>query len=358
MFDRILNPGQEASIETPGFFMHTAEAAGGSQHAVPSLTDIPDIRVGHVTDPVGITGCTAVLCGAGAVASGEVRGAAPGTRETDLLHPGAFVQHAHAVLLAGGSAFGLAAADGVVRYLEERGIGFDAVVARVPIVPSAVIFDLAIGDPRARPDAAMGYEACVRATAEPVDEGSVGAGAGATVGKALGMDRAMKGGVGSWCVRLPGGPSVGALVVVNAYGDVVDEGTGEILAGARGPDGRCAGTSQVLLRGAPGMPFGGNTTLAVIVTTAALSKAQAWRLAVQGHAGLSRAIVPSHTLYDGDTVFVLATGRHEIGVGQSQELIQIGEAAAETVAESVRRAVRAARGLGGIPGHTDLAGCG
>ncbi len=297
-----------------------------------------------------------MLCEAGAVASGEVRGAAPGARETDLLHPAALVQHAHAVLLAGGSAFGLAAADGVVRYLEERGTGFDTGVARVPIVPSAVIFDLAIGDPRARPDAAMGYEACRRASADAVDEGSVGVGTGATVGKALGMDRAMKGGIGSWCVHLPGGSRVGALVVVNAYGDVVDEQTGEILAGVRGPDGRCLGTSQALLRGAPGMPFGGNTTLAVIATTAALSKAQAWRLAVQGHAGLSRAIVPSHTLYDGDAVFVLATGRDEIGAGQSQELIQIGEAAAQMTAEATRRAVRAARGLGGIPARADLSG--
>lgn len=321
-----------------------------------SLTEIPGIRVGHATDLVGLTGCTVVLCQAGTIASGEVRGAAPGTRETDLLHPGALVQQVHAVLLAGGSAFGLAAADGVVCYLEEHGIGFDAAVARVPIVPAAVVFDLAVGDPRARPNAAMGYEACLRATVDPVEEGSVGAGTGATVGKVLGMDRAMKGGVGSWCVHLPGGPSVGALAVVNAYGDVVDEGTGEILAGARGPDGRFVGTSEVLRSSAPGTAFGRNTTLAVIITTAALSKAQAWRLAVQGHAGLSRAIMPSHTLYDGDAVFVLATGRDEIGAGQSKELIQIGEAAAQTTAEAVRRAVRAARGLGGIPGRADLSG--
>ncbi len=318
---------------------------------MPSLTDIPGIRVGHATDPDGVTGCTVALCETGAVASGEVRGAAPGTRETDLLHPGSLVQRVHGVLLSGGSAFGLAAADGVVRYLEERGVGFDTGVARVPIVPAAVLFDLAIGSGQARPNPAMGYEACVRASTDPVEEGSVGAGTGATVGLALGMTGAMKGGVGSWSVRLPDGPLVGALVVVNAFGDVVDE-AGKILAGARRPDGRFANASELLLTRKPETVLGTNTTLAVVATTATLTKAQAWRIAVQGHAGLSRAIVPSHTLYDGDTVIVLATGAHEARPNEA-DLVRLGEATARAVAESVRRAVRAARGMGGIPGWPD-----
>jgi len=322
---------------------------------MPSLTDIPGIRVGHATDPVGLTGCTVVLREAGAVASVEVRGAAPGTRETDALHPSSLVQRVHAVLLAGGSAFGLAAATGVERYLEERGLGYDVGVARVPIVPAAVLFDLTIGDPRARPDAAMGYDACLRASSDAVEEGSVGAGTGATVGKLLGMAGAMKGGVGSWSVRLPDETIVAALVATNALGDIVDDRTGEIIAGAREPDGRFVRTADALLSRAPLVGFGTNTTLAVVATNATLTKTQAWRLAVQGHAGLSRAIVPSHTLYDGDTVFVLATGSQEATPDEAT-LIRLGEAAARVVAESTRRAVRAARGMGGVPGCVDMAG--
>lgn len=318
---------------------------------MPSLTDIPGIRVGHATDPVGLTGCTVVLCEAGATASGEVRGAAPGTRETDLLHPGNLVQRVHGVLLAGGSTFGLAAAAGVVRFLEERGAGFDAGVARIPLVPAAVIFDLRLGDPQARPDAEMGYAACAQATASPVDEGSVGCGTGATVGKVLGMAGAMKGGVGSWSVRLAHGPAVGALVVVNAMGDVTEE-RGEVLAGARDASGRFVRAWEALVQRAPDAAFGTNTTLAVVATDAAITKAQAWRLAVQGHAGLSRAIVPSHTLYDGDAVFALATGTHDAALEEA-DLIRLGEAAAQAVATAVRRAVRAARGLGGVPGLAD-----
>ncbi len=320
---------------------------------MPSITDIPGIRVGHATDPVGLTGCTVVLCEAGATASGEVRGAAPGTLETDVLHPGNLVQRIHGVLLTGGAAFGLAAAEGVMRYLQERGVGFDAGVARIPIVPAAVIFDLRIGSPSTRPNGAMGYEACQHASTEPVEEGSVGAGTGATVGKVLGMAGAMKGGVGSWSIALDDGPVVGALVVVNAIGDVVDE-RGNILAGTRDAGGRFVRASSALLARSPGGAFG-NTTLAVVATTAALTKAQAWRLAVQGHAGLSRAIIPSHTLYDGDTVFALATGSHE-GTPTETDLLGLGEAAATAVAEATRRAVRAARGMGGVPGAVDLTG--
>ncbi len=315
---------------------------------MPSLTDIPGIRVGHATDPVGLTGCTVVLCEAGATIAGEVRGGAPGTHETDILHPGNLVQQAHGVLLTGGSSFGLAAAAGVMRYLEEHNVGFDTRVARVPLVPAAVIFDLAMGDAHARPDAAMGYAACTSATTDPVEEGSVGAGTGATVGKVMGPERAMKGGVGSWSIRLYDGTIVGALVVVNALGDVVNE-RGEILAACRDADGRFVRAAEALTRRPPAAVFATNTTLAVIATSATMTQAQAWRTAIQGHAGLSRAIVPSHTSFDGDTVFVLATGAHG-----AADLTSQGEAAAQAVAEATRRAVRAARGMGGIPGYVDL----
>ena len=202
-----------------------------------NITDVPGIRVGHATDPVGLTGCTVVLCEKGAVGGVDQRGGAPGTRETDLLRPGHLVQEVHAVVLAGGSAFGLAAADGVMRYLEERGIGFNARVAKVPIVPAAILFDLDIGDPKARPTADMGYAACQTATAGPLEEGSVGAGTGARVGSILGAGRAMKSGIGGASVSPGGGLVVGALVAVNAFGDVVDPATNEILAGVRKP--RC-----------------------------------------------------------------------------------------------------------------------
>ncbi len=334
---------------------------------MPSITDVPGIRVGHATDLKGVTGCTVVLCEAGATVSGEVRGAAPGTRETSLFEPENLVEHAHAVLLTGGSAFGLAAAAGVEQYLEERGVGYDVRVARIPIVLAAVLFDLAIGDPKARPTPEMAVDACVRASADPVEEGSVGAGTGATVGKILAMAGAMKGGIGSWSIHIEDGPIVGALVAVNALGDVVDR-NGQVVAGARAPDGRFVRTGDALLTRAPLIGFGTNTTLAVIATSAKLTKAQARRIAVQGHAGLSRAIIPSHTLYDGDTVFVLSTGVHEdarvtapqTGLARDRageaDLIRLGEAAAQAVAEATRRAVRAARGMGGIPGYVDLFG--
>ncbi|MGH2376718.1 MAG: P1 family peptidase [bacterium] len=312
-----------------------------------SLTDVAGLRVGHATDPVGLTGCTVVLCEGGATASGEVRGGAPGTRETDVLHSGNLVQQVHGVLLTGGGAFGLAAADGVMRYLEERGVGFETRVARVPLVPAAVIFDLGLGDPRARPDAAMGYAACISATTDPVEEGSVGVGTGATVGKVMGPSGAMKGGVGSWSIRVHDGAIVGALVVANALGDIVDE-RGEILAGGRDADGRFVRSAESLIIRPPDTVFAVNTTLAVIATTAVLTKAQAWRIAVQGHAGLSRAVMPSHTLFDGDTVFVLATGTH----GRA-DFTSLGEAAAQAVAQATRRAVQTARGMGGVPGRAD-----
>jgi len=283
------------------------------------------------------------------VAGVDVRGSAPGTRETDLLRPMNLVRRVHAVLLTGGSAFGLAAADGVMRYLEERGVGLDVGIGgapRVPIVPAAVIFDLGVGDPRARPTAEMGYEACRRASTV-VEEGSVGAGTGATVGKLLGVSSAMKGGVGTWSVTLPSGAVMGALAVVNAFGDVLDDRTGAILAGARDPAGggflNMAKTLQATVL-PPGGGLGEHTTLAVVATNARLTKEEANWLARIAHDGLARVIAPVHTLYDGDTVFALSTGE------ASSNLLALGAAAVEVVAEAVTRGVRLAKSAGGVPG--------
>jgi L-aminopeptidase/D-esterase-like protein len=316
---------------------------------MPSITDIVGIRVGQATDAEGLTGCTIVLCEDGAVGGVDVRGAAPGTRETDLLRPMNLVQHAHAVLLTGGSAFGLGAADGVMRYLEERGVGFETGVPgvpRVPIVPAAVIFDLGIGSPHARPSAQMAYDAC-RSAGTAVEEGSVGAGTGATVGKLLGVGSAMKGGVGTWSVTLPDGAVVGALAVVNAYGDVLDDRTATILAGVRGPQGKgFLNMAHALLTGgaAPRAGIGESTTLVVVATSAQLTKEEANGLARMAHDGLARVIAPVHTLYDGDTVFALSLGR------AGADPISVGAAAVEVVAEATKRAVRTARGAGGVPG--------
>lgn len=315
---------------------------------MPQITDVPDITVGHATDLKAATGCTVVLCGQGAVGGVDVRGAAPGTRETDLLRPMNLVERVHAVLLAGGSAFGLAAADGVMRYLEERGVGFDAGVARVPIVPAAVVFDLAVGDPAIRPTPEMGYAAARVARSGPVEEGSVGAGTGATVGKLLGPASAMKGGAGTWALTLPGNVVVGALVVVNAFGDVVDDRTGEIIAGARDPaTGRFINTAQTVMSGRAPRGLGMHSALAVVATNARLTKEQANKLAQLGHDGLARTIVPVHTMFDGDTVFALSTG------DKDTDFTALGAAAVQTVAEAVKRAVRLAKGVAGVKGLGD-----
>ncbi len=315
---------------------------------MPQITDIPGITVGHASDAHAATGCTVVVCRQGAVGGVDVRGAAPGTRETDALRPMTLVERVHAVLLTGGSAFGLAAADGVVRYLEEQGIGFDAAVAKVPIVPAAVIFDLMLGGATVRPTAEMGYAATRAASRGPVEEGSVGAGCGATVGKLLGMRSAMKGGVGTWAVNLPGGVIVGALVVVNAFGDVLDEHTGQVLAGARDPaTGRFLNTADALIRGQRAPAFTANSTLGVVATNAALTKEQANKLAQLGHDGLARVISPVHTMIDGDTIFALSIGTAKA------DAMAVGAAAVQTIAESVERAVRLATGLAGIAGLAD-----
>ncbi len=312
-----------------------------------TITAVPNLLVGHYTDVERATGCTVVLTPQGARAGVDVRGFAPGTRETDALRPEKLVQEVHGVLITGGSAFGLAAADGVMRWLAEHDYGFDTGFGRVPIVPAAVLFDLMIGDPRAYPDADAGYQACEAASDAPVPMGNVGAGTGATVGKILGPRYAMKGGLGSARVKIGGGVTVGALVAVNALGDVVDPRTGEILAGARKPlVGGFVNTAQ-LLQGQLGQTIlnvvGGNTTLAVVATDAYLTKTQLTALASMAHDGLARAIRPVHTMLDGDTIFALSTG------DRKADPTAVGAAAVEALAEAVVRAVRAATPLHGFP---------
>ncbi|MEN3333682.1 MAG: hypothetical protein V7641_3047 [Blastocatellia bacterium] len=331
----------------------TLQAAG-------AITDVPGIRIGCAHDLAARTGCTVVLCEAeGATAGVDVRGAAPGTRETDLLNPENLVERVHAVLLTGGSVFGLDAACGVVRWLEERGIGFDTGVARVPIVPAAVIYDLAEGDARVRPDHLMGYDACERATNQRTEEGRVGAGAGATVGKLLGPAMASPGGIGTAAMKLANGTTVGALVVVNAFGDIIDPANGGILAGARSPQGGWLDTQHRIETGSPAQsdqkirdrkrqtdqhtasaasrhPFSviQNTTLAVVATDARLTKAQARKVAAMAHDGLARAIKPIHTMFDGDTIFALSTGSRQVDV------TIIGAVAAEVVSRAIVRVGR------------------
>lgn len=307
-----------------------------------TLTAIPGIRVGHWTDLEAATGCTVVLCPDGATAGVAVRGGGPGTRETDLLRPETLIQQVHAVVLSGGSAFGLAAADGVMRWLEEHDSGFDVVVTKVPIVPAAVLFDLPIGRHDVRPDAEAGYAACEAATTDPVAEGNVGAGTGATVGNLLGPLSAMKGGLGSASVRLGGGVTVGALAVANCLGDVVDPDTGEIVAGARSPDGTWLDTAARFIEMGANLRFG-NTTLAVVATDAQLTQAQCTAVANMAQTGLARVVRPAHTLLDGDTIFALSTGDKQADVSV------VGTAAAEAVCRAILHAVGAARTLHGIP---------
>ena len=315
------------------------------------LTDVPGVTVGHFTDTRRPTGCTVVLVEDGAACGVDVRGGAPGTRETELLDPVNMVPVVHGILLSGGSAFGLDAASGVMRHLEERGRGFAAGPARVPIVPAAVLFDLAVGDGRIRPDAAAGYAAARAATSGPVAEGSVGAGAGATVGKLWGMEHAMKGGVGTASIRLADGLVVAALVAVNAVGDIVDPADGRLVAGARTPEGRLRGSMRSLLAGeTPPALQGSNTTLGVVATNASLTKAQATRVATMAHDGLARAIQPVHTPWDGDTLFALGAGSRSVS-----ELL-VGALAAEATARATLRAVRLARGLPGLPSAGEIAG--
>ncbi|MEW6717186.1 MAG: P1 family peptidase [Chloroflexota bacterium] len=326
-----------------------------------SITSVKGIQVGHAQDEVALTGCTVVLCEDGAVAGVDQRGGAPGTRETDPLHPMHLVQKVHAIVLSGGSAFGLDAATGVVRYLESRGIGFDTRVARVPIVPAAILFDLGIGDPDVRPDTQMGYQACKNASADPPAEGSVGAGTGATVGKILGMGQAMKSGIGSSAIKIGGGVVVGAIVAVNAFGDVIDPQTGKIIAGARslhkgpirlGEPGCFADTMQVMrsLVGRTILHFAsrGNTVIGVVATNARFDKEEVNKVAQMAHDGLARTIRPAHTMLDGDTIFALATGKRKADVNI------VGAYAAEAFACAVIRAVTTAEPAGDLPSAMDI----
>lgn len=308
------------------------------------------IAVGHAQNFSAATGCTVVLCEAGAVTGVDVRGGAPGTRETDVLNPVNLVETVHAVLLTGGSAFGLDASAGVMAYLEERGIGFDVRVTRVPIVCGAALFDLTLGDHRVRPDKAMGRQACLNATAGECPQGTVGAGTGATVGKILGMDRAMKGGFGHAVVNA-GALAVGAAVAVNCLGDVLDPATGRKLAGPLDEAGRTMGDSEEIMADAHTENthlFSGNTSIGVVVTNARLTKAQATKLASMAHNGYARTMRPAHTMFDGDTIFAMSAG--EIRT----ELSVVGMLAARAMERAVVAAVSTATSLCGVPAHQDL----
>ena len=318
-----------------------------------AITDVEGIRVGHASNVDAVTGCTVILCEDGAVGGVEIRGSASGTRQLDSLYPVHVVQQVHAALLTGGSSFGLDAAGGVMRYLEEREKGFDVGVTRVPIVPTAVIFDLAIGDRQVRPDAAMAYEACLRASTEAVEEGSVGVGTGATVGKLFGMERACKGGVGTAGLEGKEGVVVGALAAVNALGDVVDERTGATIAGLRDEKGvRLVSSVELLRQGVWrerfGHPYRGNTTIGVVATNVALTREDAIKVAQMTHNGLARVISPVNTTFDGDIVFALSLGRLEGDVNH------VGALAEAAIMEAVKRGVMKADGFGLLPAYRDL----
>jgi L-aminopeptidase/D-esterase-like protein len=313
---------------------------------------IPGVLVGHASDFKGLTGCTVILCGGGAVCGVDVRGSAAGTRDLAPCLPGHVVERVHAIFLSGGSAFGLDAAAGVMDYLESRGVGFAAGKVRVPIVPGAVIFDLHLGSPKARPSRRMALRACRNASRKVV-EGSVGAGTGATVGKLYGIGQATKGGLGFWSRGLRGRVHVQALAVVNAFGDVVDPRTGKVIAGARvSPESpEFAVTAESMLEERVGKGFGAaHTTLAVVMTNAELDKVQTTKVAQMAHDGLARAIHPVHTRLDGDVVFALSLGR------ERAEVNSLGTAAAEVTAQAIVRAVETARGLGGVPACRELGG--
>ena len=317
-----------------------------------TITAVTGIKVGHHTLSARLTGCTVVVAEKGAVAGVDVRGGAPGTRETDLLNPTNLVQQIHAIVLAGGSAFGLATADGVIKYLEEKHIGFPYGGRVIPIVPAAILFDLGIGDATVRPGPDCGYAAAQGATTAAVREGNVGAGAGATVGKWIRSDRGMKGGIGSAAIALPDGLVVGAVVAVNAAGNVMDPATGRFIAGGRTDDGGSIADVRALLRSrsrAAAAP-GGNTTIGVVATNATLTKVQATKLAQMAHDGYARAIYPAHLTVDGDVIFALATGTHAGPV----DLDQLGALTADAVADAIVRAVRAATSIPGYPAARDV----
>jgi len=318
-----------------------------------AITDVPGLLVGHAQDLKGATGCTVVLCPPGTVGGVDIRGSAAGTRQADSLNSSHFVDEVHAVLLAGGSAFGLDAAGGVMAFLEEKGIGYQTSAARVPIVPTAIIYDLGLGNGRVRPDKQMGYQACLNSRSGSVEEGSVGVGTGASVGKLLGIRLATKGGVGTTSISLPSGVIVAALVAVNAFGDVIDQKERKILAGARDPKnpGRFIDSAATIKGGfSPAKQDAElqNTTLGVVATNVRLSKRQTIKVAQMAHSGLARSISPIHSTVDGDLIFALSAGPLHADVNA------IGLMAEEAVAAAVRRAICAADGLGLLPAYRDL----
>ena len=320
----------------------------------PGITSVPGIKVGHYTDLRNATGCTVVLCEDGAVGGVDVRGSAPGTRETDLLSPTAMVDRVHAVLLSGGSAFGLAAATGVVDHLEERGVGIEFGNATIPIVPAAILFDLGLITDAVRPDSNAGRRACESAHSGEVEEGSVGAGTGATVAKILGRDRCVKGGIGTASVHLGGGVTVGAIVAVNAVGGVVDPETAQIVAGPLSEDGVAMLDSMKLMTDSEFEESqtrpGENTTIGVVATNADLTKAQANKLASAAHDGLAMAVRPAHLMSDGDTIFALSTRQHD---GEAS-MNRLCAAAAVSMSRAIVRAVQKATGLGGVKAVSEL----
>ncbi len=336
------------ALQTMGGVLQAARPADANA----TLTAVPGIKVGHHTLTARPTGCTVVLIEGGATAGVDVRGAAPATRDTDLLNPTKMAEQIHGIALSGGSLFGLSSGDGVLRYLEEKNVGIAYGNRRIPIVPGASIFDLRVGDPTIRPAADCGYRAAQAATAAPVVEGSVGAGAGATLGKLGGIDRAMKSGVGSAAIRMPDGLIVAALVVVNPLGDVIDPATGKVVAGVRAPGGNGFADARVMIRsGAPRATGGGdNSTIGVVATNARLTKAQASYLAQLTDDGYARAIWPIHTMVDGDAVFAIATG----GKPGDPDLVTLGALAADVMSTAVVRAATQATGLPNLPAVRDL----
>ncbi len=320
-----------------------------------SITEVSSIEVGHAQDDSALTGCTVILCRKGAVAGVDVRGSAPGTRETDLLDPINLVEKVHAIVLAGGSAFGLDAASGVMRYLDEHKIGFNTGVAKVPIVPAAILYDLNLGDKNIRPDAEMGYQACLNASADQVAEGNVGAGTGASVGKLFGNALAMKSGLGTASIDLGNGIVIGAIVAVNAWGDVIEDG--KIIAGLRsgkvgpirvGGKEYFADTLKMMRtfagRNVMRLATKSNTVIGAVATNAVLTKVEATKVAQMAHDGLARCIRPAHTMLDGDTIFALSTGK------KKSDVTTIGAFAAEAMAQAILRAVKMSASAGGLPG--------
>lgn len=317
-----------------------------------AIIDVPGIKVGHSQVLKSGTGCTVILCEKGAVGGVDVRGGAPGTRETDLLNPVNLVDKIHAIYLGGGSAFGLDGASGVMRYLEERGIGFDVGITKVPIVPGAVLFDLNVGDYQIRPTADMGYQACLNASEMETRQGNIGAGTGATVGKILGELHCMKSGIGTAslkCQEL----LVGAIVAVNCFGDVIDPHSGEIIAGALTEDKKGFVNTISLIKNTSSLKnsgncFSTNTTIGVIATNAKINKAEATKIAMMAQNGYARAIIPAHTMFDGDTIFCVGTGELET------EVNLVGSIAAEVMARAIVKAVKNTESLYGLPSYQSL----